>query len=69
MKIFRIVLLVLAMGLFAVNFLAIDSQELWSKASIWAYFRIVIALLLVFLLLAMIRRDMKKGKQKNRIKQ
>lgn len=60
MKIFRIVLLALAMGLFAVNFLAVDYQDLWSKTSLWSYFRIIFALILVLLLLAMVRRDMKK---------
>ena len=61
MKIFRIVLLALAMGLFAVNFLTIDYQDL-SKTSLWSYFRISFALVLVFLLLAMVRRDMKKNR-------
>lgn len=60
MKIIRIILLAMAMALFAVNFLTIDYQELWSKASFWAYFRIVFALILIFLLLAMVRKDMKK---------
>ncbi len=60
MKIFRIVLLTLAMGLFAMNFLTIDYQDLWSKTSLWSYFRIAFALILVFLLLSMVRRDMKK---------
>lgn len=62
MKIFRIVLLALAMGLFAVNFLTIDYQDLWSKTSLWSYFRISFALVLVFLLLEMVRRDMKKNR-------
>ena len=62
MKIFRIVLLALAMGLFAVNFLTIDYQDLWSKTSLWSFFRISFALVLVFLLLAMVRRDMKKNR-------
>lgn len=61
MKKFRIVLLALAMGLFAINFLTVDYQDLWSKTSLGAYFRIGVALMLVFLLLAMVRRDMKKG--------
>lgn len=62
MKIFRVILLGLAMALFAVNFWAIDYHDLWAKESLWAYFRILMALLMVFLLLFMIRRDMKKGK-------
>lgn len=60
MKIFRIVLLTLAMGLFAVNFLTVDYQNLWSAANLWSYIRIGVALILVLLLLAMVRRDMKK---------
>lgn len=64
MKIFRIILLALAMALFAVNFWTIDYQDIFAKASLWAYFRIALSFLLVFLLLAMVRRDMngKKGK-------
>ena len=40
MRIFRIVLLGLAMALFAINFWAIDYQDLWGKNSQWAYLRI-----------------------------
>lgn len=64
MRIIRIVLLTLAMALFAVNFWTIDYQDIWSKASIWAYIRIALALCLVFLLLAMVRRDMKTRQRK-----
>lgn len=66
MKLFRIILLVLAMALFAVNFWTIDYQDFLAKASLWAYFRIVLSFLLVFLLLAMVRRDMtgKKGNKR-----
>lgn len=41
MRIFRIVLLGLAMALFAINFWAIDYQDLWGKNSQWAYLRIL----------------------------
>ena len=41
MRIFRIVLLGLAMALFAINFWAIDYQDLWGKNSQWAYLRTV----------------------------
>ena len=44
MRIFRIVLLGLAMALFAINFWAIDYQDLWGKSSQWAYLRILAAL-------------------------
>lgn len=59
MKKIRIVLLALAMGLFAVNFWTIDYEHLASSASLWAYFRIAVALFLVLLLLAMVRKDRK----------
>lgn len=49
MKITRIILLALAMALFAVNFWTIDYQDLWSETSLWAYFRIALALGLVLL--------------------
>lgn len=64
MKIFRIVLLGLAMALFAMNFLTIDYQNLLASASLWAYFRIAIAFLIVVLLIGMIRKDRKLGKGK-----
>ena len=38
MRMFRIVLLGLAMALFAINFWAIDYQDLWGKNSQWACF-------------------------------
>lgn len=60
MKIVRIILLALAMALFAVNFWTIDYQDIWSKQSCWAYFRIGIAFLLVLLLVAGLRQDLKK---------
>lgn len=63
MKIFRIVLLALAMALFAVNFWTIDYQDLLGKSSLGAYFRIGVALLLVLLLLVMIKRD-RQGQKK-----
>ncbi len=59
MKIFRVILLGLAMALFAVNFWTIDYQDLYSRTSLGAYFRIGVALLLVLLLLVMIKRDRK----------
>lgn len=62
MKIFRIFLLAAAMALFALNFGAVDYQHLLSKASLWAYFRIGVAFLLVLLLVAAIRRDKKQEK-------
>ncbi len=63
MKKFRIILLAMAMALFAVNFLAIDYQDFLSKQSLWAYFRIALAFLLVLLLVAGIRQDLKKRKK------
>ena len=66
MTIIRIILLAMAMALFAVNFWAIDYQDLGSKTSVWAYFRIAIALGLVLLLLAMVRRDMGKRKEEKK---
>ena len=60
MKKFRILLLVLAMAVFAFNFLTIDYQHLFAKASLFAYLRILLALILVFLLLSMVRKDLKK---------
>lgn len=63
MKKFRIILLAMAMALFAVNFWAIDYQDFVSKQSLWAYFRIAVAFLLVLLLVAGIRQDLKKRKE------
>lgn len=60
MKIFRIVLLALAMALFAINFWAIDYQDIWGKESLWAYFRIVLSFILVLLLVRMIKKNGKK---------
>lgn len=48
MRIFRIVLLGLAMALFAINFWAIDYQDLWGKNSQWAYLRILALSLSLF---------------------
>lgn len=62
MKIVRIILLGMAMALFALNFWAVDYQDLWSKQSMWAYFRILVAFILVIILLRAIRRDFKSGK-------
>ncbi len=62
MKVFRIVLLGMAMALFAVNFWAIDYQNFWAKQSEWAYFRIVAAFVLVLVLVLAIRRDFKRKK-------
>ena len=62
MKVFRIVLLGMAMALFAVNFWAIDYQNFWAKHSVWAYFRIVAAFVLVLVLVLAIRRDFKRKK-------
>ena len=56
MKVFRIVLLGMAMALFAVN------QNFWAKQSVWAYFRIVAAFVLVLVLVLAIRRDFKRKK-------
>lgn len=64
MRIFRIVLLGLAMALFAINFWAIDYQELWGKTSQWAYIRIGTAFIIVVFLLRMIKRDFRNGKAK-----
>lgn len=62
MKVFRIVLLGMAMALFAVNFWAIDYQNFWAKQSVWAYFRIIAAFVLVLVLVLAIRRDFKRKK-------
>lgn len=62
MKVFRIVLLGMVMALFAVNFWAIDYQNFWAKQSVWAYFRIVAAFVLVLVLVLAIRRDFKRKK-------
>ena len=59
MRIFRIVLLGLAMALFAINFWAIDYQDLWGKNSQWAYLRIFAAFIIVIFVLRMVKRDIK----------
>ena len=64
MRIFRIVLLGLAMALFAVNFWVINYQDLWGKTSQWAYIRIFAAFVIVIILLQMIKRDIRNGKAK-----
>lgn len=65
MKIFRIILLGLAMALFAMNFWAIDYQDLWGKASQWAYLRIFAAFIIVIIVLKMVKRDTKNKETKN----
>ena len=60
MKIFRIILLGVAMALFAVNFIAIDFNNLYSNQSLWAYTRIGIAFILIVSLLLALRRDFKR---------
>lgn len=62
MKIFRIILLGVAMALFAVNFIAIDFSALSSEQSLWAYFRIGVAFVLIIVLLIALRRDFKRKK-------
>ena len=62
MKIFRIVLLGLAMALFAVNFWAIDYQDLWGQGSQWGYLRILAAFIIVIILLRMVKKDIKSKK-------
>lgn len=69
MKIIRIILLAAAMAVFTLNFLTIDYQDLVAKQSLWAYFRIVLAFVLVLLLVAAIRKDWKKAKQGKRSKE
>lgn len=59
MRIFRIVLLGLAMALFAINFWAIDYQDLWGKNSQLAYLRILAAFIIVIFVLRMVKRDIK----------
>ena len=59
MRIFRIVLLGLAMALFAINFWAIYYQDLWGKNSQWAYLRILAAFIIVIFVLRMVKRDIK----------
>ncbi len=63
MKVFRMILLGLAMALFAVNFWAVDYRNPGSGQSMWAYFRIGVAFVLVLILLGAIRRDFKQKKQ------
>lgn len=63
MKIFRIILLGLAMALFVVNFLTIDFQDLSGTQSLWAYCRIAIAFVLILLLVSFVRKDRKKAKK------
>jgi hypothetical protein len=60
MKIFRIILLGVAMALFAVNFIAIDFNDLYSNQSMWAYLRIGVAFILIVSLLVALRRDFKR---------
>lgn len=62
MRIFRIFLLAFAMALFAINFWAIDYQDIWGEESLWAYFRIGTSFILVLLLVIMIKKDRKKLK-------
>jgi len=59
MRIFRIVLLGLAMALFAINFWVIDYQDLWGKNSQLAYLRILAAFIIVIFVLRMVKRDIK----------
>ena len=60
MKIFRIILLGVAMALFAVNFIAVDFDALTSNQSLWAFGRIGVAFILILLLLQALRRDFKR---------
>ena len=60
MKIFRIILLGIAMALFVVNFIAVDFNDLYSDQSMWAYFRIGVAFVLIVALLVALRRDFKR---------
>lgn len=60
MKIFRLFLLALATALFAINFWAIDYNNLVAKESLWAYFRIVVAVVLIVLIVKTIRNAGKK---------
>ena len=66
MKIFRLVLLGMATALAVVNFWAIDYQDLWVKQSLWAYFRIALALLLVGVLVHIIRKDTTRVKKSSK---
>ena len=63
MRIFRIVLLGLAMALFAINFWAIDYQDLWGKNSQWAYHRILAAFIIVIFVLRMVKQDIRNKKR------
>lgn len=63
MKILRVVLLGLAMALFAVNFWAVDYQDLWGSANQGAYVRILAAFIIVVVLLRMVKKDIKNKKQ------
>lgn len=49
-------LLALATVLFTVNFWAVDYQNLTSPVSLWAWFRIVMALFIIILLVSIIRK-------------
>ena len=63
MKIIRILLLALAMTVFAVNFWTVDTSVLWSEQNLWAGVRILLAFLLVLLLVGMVRKDMRQRKR------
>ena len=51
------------MALFAINFWAIDYQDLWGKNSQWAYLRILAAFIIVIFVLRMVKQDIRNKKR------
>lgn len=64
LRIFRLILLAVATALLAVNFWTIDYQNLMAKDSLWAFFRIVVAIILIILLVGIIRSQGPRKKQR-----
>lgn len=64
LRIFRLILLAVATALLAVNFWTIDYQNLMAKDSLWAFFRIVVAIILIILLVRIIRSQGPRKKQR-----
>lgn len=64
MKIVRLILLGFATALAVINFWTVDYQSLWGTQSLWAYFRIAVAVFIIVVLVRMIRRT--AIEQKNR---
>lgn len=64
LRIFRLILLAVATALLVVNFWTIDYQNLIAKDSLWAYFRIGVAVLLIVLLVRIIRSQAPHKRQR-----